>query len=198
MLLLFTGCNESTKRDIYFVLDAAGVLIPREAKIDMPLEKQKTEEAFSFQDYCKEEYDTIFLLYPYFNTEKDDFINLKMSDILRRKCDNNTFYTSFYQQRNSWGLLHNWNYWCLFWITGGGGALHLFYWPEIHNGQRKECPHLQRTVNVHTHLKTNKILQHKWGCLSQLHYLYKKHPGHNRPGCYVYHCICLISTSTTA
>ena len=95
MLLLFTGCNESTKRDIYFVLDAAGVLIPREAKIDLPLEKQKTEEAFSFQDYCKEEYDTIFLLYPYFNTEKDDFINLKMSDILRRKCDNNTFFDSF-------------------------------------------------------------------------------------------------------
>ena len=95
MLLLFTGCNESTKRDIYFVLDAAGVLIPREAKIDLPLEKQKTEEAFSFQDYCKEEYDTIFILYPYFNTEKDDFINLKMSDILRRKCDNNTFFDSF-------------------------------------------------------------------------------------------------------
>lgn len=28
------------------------------------------EEPFSFADYCEEEYDSIFLVYPYFNTEE--------------------------------------------------------------------------------------------------------------------------------
>ena len=92
--ILFTSCSENTKRDIYFVLDMAGVLIPSETRIDLPLKNEQTEEVFSFQEYCKEEYDSIFLVYPYFNTEREDFLNLRMSDILRRKCDNNTNFDS--------------------------------------------------------------------------------------------------------
>ncbi len=93
--VLFTGCSENTKRDIYFVLDMAGVLIPSETRIDLPLKNEQTEEVFSFQDYSNEKYDSIFLVYPYFNTEREDFLNLRMSDILRRKCDNNTNFDSF-------------------------------------------------------------------------------------------------------
>ena len=93
--VLFTSCSEDTKRDIYFVLDMAGVLIPSETRIDLPLKNEQTEEVFSFQEYCKEKYDSIFLVYPYFNTEREDFLNLRMSDILRRKCDNNTNFDSF-------------------------------------------------------------------------------------------------------
>ena len=93
--ILLTSCSEDTKRDIYFVLDMAGVLVPSETRIDLPLKNEQTEEVFSFQDYCKEEYDSMFLVYPYFNIEKKDFLNLKMSNKLRRKCDNNTNFDSF-------------------------------------------------------------------------------------------------------
>lgn len=96
ILFLFTNCNESTKRDVYFALDVAGVLIPSETEIELPLKNEETEKIFSFQDYCKEEYDSVFLVHPYFNTEKEEFLNLKMSNILRRKCDNNTYFDSFY------------------------------------------------------------------------------------------------------
>ena len=68
---------------------------PREVELELQLEKQAIEEPFTFADYCKKEYDTIFLVYPYFNTEREDFLNLKMSNILRRKCDNNTMFDSF-------------------------------------------------------------------------------------------------------
>ena len=67
------------------VLDALGVIPPSEPKLELQLEKQAIGEPFSFADYCKEEYDSIFLVYPYFNTEREDFVNLKMSDRLRRK-----------------------------------------------------------------------------------------------------------------
>ena len=63
--------------------------------LEFQLEKQAIGEPFSFADYCKEEYDSIFIVYSYFNTEREDFLNLKMSNILRRKCDNNTMFDSF-------------------------------------------------------------------------------------------------------
>ena len=71
--ILLTSCSEDTKRDIYFVLDMAGVLVPSETRIDLPLKNEQTEEVFSFQDYCKKEYDSMFLVYPYFNIEKKTF-----------------------------------------------------------------------------------------------------------------------------
>ena len=77
------------------VLDALGVIPPSEPKLELQLEKQAIGEPFSFADYCKEEYDSIFLVYPYFNTEKEDFVNLKMSDKLRRVCNSNSNFDSF-------------------------------------------------------------------------------------------------------
>ena len=68
---------------------------PREVELELQLEKQAIGEPFSFADYCKEEYDSIFFVYPYFNTEKKEFTNIKMSKALRRKCDNNTMFDSF-------------------------------------------------------------------------------------------------------
>ena len=67
---------------------------PREVELELQLEKQAIEEPFTFADYCKKEYNTIFLVYPYFNTEREDFVNLKMSDRLRRKCDKKTMFDS--------------------------------------------------------------------------------------------------------
>ena len=67
---------------------------PREVELELQLEKQQVGIPFSFADFCNEEYDTVFLVYPYFNTEREDFINLKMSDRLRRKCDKKTMFDS--------------------------------------------------------------------------------------------------------
>ena len=85
-----TSCNE-----IIRVMDILGMIPPSEPKLELQLEKQAIGEPFSFADYCKEEYDSIFLVYPYFNTEKEDFLNLKMSDKLRRVCNSNSNFDSF-------------------------------------------------------------------------------------------------------
>ena len=67
---------------------------PTEQELELQLEKQAIEKPFTFADFCNEEYDSIFLVYPYFNTEREDFVNLKMSDRLRRKCDKKTMFDS--------------------------------------------------------------------------------------------------------
>ena len=85
-----TSCNE-----IIRVMDILGMIPPSEPKLELQLEKQAIGEPFSFADYCKEEYDSIFLVYPYFNTEKEGFVNLKMSDKLRRVCNSNSNFDSF-------------------------------------------------------------------------------------------------------
>ena len=68
---------------------------PREVELELQLEKQQVGIPFSFADYCKEEYDSIFLVYPYFNTEREDFVNLKMSNSLRGICNANVSFDSF-------------------------------------------------------------------------------------------------------
>ena len=93
--ILFTSCSENAKSNFYFALNMAGLLNPREPRISLSFDNQNIEEPFSFSDYCKEDYDSIFIVYSYFNTEREDFLNLKMSNILRRKCDNNTMFDSF-------------------------------------------------------------------------------------------------------
>ena len=94
-VILFISCSEDTKRNIYFALDMAGLLNPREPRISLSFDNQNIEEPFSFSGYCKEECDSLFLVYPYFNTKCKDFLSIRMSNILRRKCDNNTNFDSF-------------------------------------------------------------------------------------------------------
>ena len=62
---------------------------PTEVELELQLEKQAIEEPFTFADYCKEEYDSIFLVYPYFNTVHIDYTSLKMSNSLRGICNAN-------------------------------------------------------------------------------------------------------------
>ena len=75
-MFLFTGCS------------------PRELMLELQHKKQNVGEVFSFADYCEEEYDSICLIYPYFNVEREDFVNLKMSNMLRRVCDKKTMFDS--------------------------------------------------------------------------------------------------------
>ena len=93
--ILFTSCSENAKSNFYFALDMAGLLNPREPRISLSFDNQNIEDPFSFADYCKEEYDSIFLVYPYFNTEREDFVNLKMSNSLRGICNANVSFDSF-------------------------------------------------------------------------------------------------------
>ncbi|MBO5922111.1 MAG: hypothetical protein J6Q48_06970 [Bacteroidaceae bacterium] len=80
-----TGCTQ-----IINVLDFIGVIPPWEHKLEFQLGKQAIEEPFTFADYCEEKYDSIFLVYPYFNTERTDYTTLRMSKNLRRLCNGNT------------------------------------------------------------------------------------------------------------
>ena len=70
-MLLFIGCN------------------PIEPKLELQLENQAIGVPFTFADYCKKKYDCIFLVYPYFNTERTDYTTLKMSKKLRRIRNSN-------------------------------------------------------------------------------------------------------------
>ena len=80
-----TGCTK-----IINVLDFIGVIPPWEHKLEFQLGKQAVEEPFTFADYCEEKYDSIFLVYSYFNTERTDYTTLRMSKNLRRLCNGNT------------------------------------------------------------------------------------------------------------
>mgnify|MGYP003520425837 CR=1 FL=1 len=63
-----TGCTQ-----IINVLDFIGVIPPWEQMLEFKFEKQAIEKPFTFADYCEEEYDSIFLVYPYLNIEKEKY-----------------------------------------------------------------------------------------------------------------------------
>ncbi|MBO7229905.1 MAG: hypothetical protein J6V20_00640 [Bacteroidaceae bacterium] len=85
-----TGCTQ-----IINVLDFIGVIPPWEHKLEFQLGKQAIEEPYTFADYCEEKYDSIFLVYPYFNTERTDYTTLKMSNSLRGICNANINFDHF-------------------------------------------------------------------------------------------------------
>ena len=69
---------------------------PREVELELQLEKQQVGIPFSFADFCNKEYDTIILVYPYFNTEREDFASLTMSKQLKNICESNINFDTFY------------------------------------------------------------------------------------------------------
>lgn len=89
--LSFTSCTK-----IITILDIFGIIPPREAEIHLSLEEQQARTPFTIADYCKEEYDSIFLVYPYFNTEREDFASLTMSKQLKNICESNINFDTFY------------------------------------------------------------------------------------------------------
>lgn len=56
---------------------------PSEPMLELPLEKQAIEEAFSFADYCEEEYDSMYLIHPYDDEDVIWSLPYKMSQELR-------------------------------------------------------------------------------------------------------------------
>lgn len=67
---------------------------PNEPKLEFHFERQAIGEAFSYADYCKEEYDSIYLIHPYDDEDIVWSLPYKMSKRLREKISytlNDTF-----------------------------------------------------------------------------------------------------------
>ena len=67
---------------------------PSEPMLELPLEKQAIEEAFSFADYCEEEYDSMYIIHPYDDEDVIWSLPYKMSQELREEISytlNDTF-----------------------------------------------------------------------------------------------------------
>ena len=75
-----TSCNE-----IIRVMDILGMIPPSEPKLELQLEKQAIGEPFSFADYCKEEYDSMYLIHPYDDEDVIWLLPYKMSQELREE-----------------------------------------------------------------------------------------------------------------
>ena len=58
---------------------------PSEPMLELPLEKLAIEEAFSFADYCEEEYDSMYLIHPYDDEDVIWSLPYKMSQELRKE-----------------------------------------------------------------------------------------------------------------
>ena len=58
---------------------------PSEPMLELPLEKQAIEEAFSFADYCEEEFDSMYLIIPYDDEDVIWSLPYKMSQELRKE-----------------------------------------------------------------------------------------------------------------
>ena len=67
-ILLFTECN------------------PNEPKLELQLKEQAIGESFSFADYCRNKYDSIYIIQPYEDEDVIYSLPYKMSDRLRGKC----------------------------------------------------------------------------------------------------------------
>ena len=59
---------------------------PSEPKLELQLEKQTIGEVFTFDDYCEEEYDSIYIIQPYDDENVIYSLPYKMSNNLRDKC----------------------------------------------------------------------------------------------------------------
>ncbi|MBR3612952.1 MAG: hypothetical protein IKL54_06630 [Bacteroidaceae bacterium] len=85
--LVSASCSKNIKEDIYFALNEYGLIHPQETALELPLNKQPVEQVFAIKEFCTEDYDSIFVLPPYYYTKQTDFANLNMSYKLRSKCD---------------------------------------------------------------------------------------------------------------
>ena len=63
---------------------------PTESQIELALDKQVIEKPFSLKDYSEKDFDSIFVIHPYFDTNKKVFLNLRMSKKLKSLCNVNT------------------------------------------------------------------------------------------------------------
>ena len=73
--ILFTSCNRDT------------IHLQQETELELSLKQQQAEQAFTIKEYCKGEYDSLFILSPYYYTRKQEFTSLVMPEKLRNECE---------------------------------------------------------------------------------------------------------------
>ena len=61
-----------------------------ETRIEIQFVQQIVDEVFTLKDLCEQDYDSIYIIPPYFDIEKKEYTNLKMSNNLRYLCNINT------------------------------------------------------------------------------------------------------------
>lgn len=61
-----------------------------ETRIEIQFVQQIVDEVFTLKDLCEQDYDSIYIIPPYFDIEKKEYTNLKMSNNLRSLCNINT------------------------------------------------------------------------------------------------------------
>ena len=75
LLLLFIGCTPDT---------------PSEPIVELNFNDLTIEAPFTLKEHCGEKYDSIFIVQPYFDTNKEVFTNICMSNGLKSVCSINT------------------------------------------------------------------------------------------------------------
>lgn len=95
IVLISTSCSKNIKEEIYFVLNEFGLIHPQETVLEIPLNKQQAEQVFTIELFCTGNYDSIFILPPYYYTKRTEFANLDMSNKLKSKCDYFVNFDSF-------------------------------------------------------------------------------------------------------
>ena len=75
LLLLFIGCTPDT---------------PSEPSVELNFNDVTIEAPFTLKEHCGETYDSIFIVQPYFDTNKEVFTNICMSNGLKSVCSINT------------------------------------------------------------------------------------------------------------
>ena len=58
----------------------------REPMLELSLERQAMEKPFTLAEYCEEEYDSVYIIYPYDDSDKIQRLPYKMSSNLRNYC----------------------------------------------------------------------------------------------------------------
>ena len=61
-----------------------------EPELELKFNDIVVETTFTLKEYCKEKYDSIFIVQPYFDTKKEIFVDMNMSNGLRSLCSINT------------------------------------------------------------------------------------------------------------
>lgn len=59
---------------------------PHEPMLELSLERQAMEKPFTLAEYCEEEYDSVYIIYPYDDSDKIQRLPYKMSSNLRNYC----------------------------------------------------------------------------------------------------------------
>ena len=75
LLLLFIGCTPDT---------------PSEPIVELDFNDLTIEAPFTLKEHCGDKYDSIFIVQPYFDTNKEVFTNICMSNGLKSVCSINT------------------------------------------------------------------------------------------------------------